>query len=134
MATSPARWRALFTQAIVGGLVAGTIMLLVARFAGWIPDIAWGNALTQYVASIGWAAGYAYLAGEQGFLSKRWPVSGLMFGIMVYVMMALVLIGAGKFVWPQTATEWSAGIITDALCFGLPLAATIALLERTQQA
>jgi len=150
-------WRTLISQAIIGGLVAGTVILIylaatgipdhnIAHFFNWIPTVAFGDnalpggsllvigAVMHYLVSIGWTGGYAYLAQTQTFLNKRWPISGFFYGLMIYMFMNLLLIGARAFKWPPTPLDWVNGIVTVSVFFGIPLAFVVARLDRKQTA
>jgi hypothetical protein len=150
-------WRTVILQAVAAGLVAGTVILLylaatgipdhnIAHFLNWIPTVAFGDnalpggpllligAVMHYLVSIGWAGGYAYLAQSQTFLNKRWAISGFFYGIVVYMFMNLLLIGARKFTWPATPLDWVNGIVTVSVFFGVPVALVIARMDRKQTA
>ena len=157
MTTAAHRWRTIATQALVAGLVAGTTLVaylaLTAlpdhnpmNFFLWIPTVALGTAagtgtawailgiVLHYVVSIGWAGGYAYLAADRTFLNRRWLISGLFFGLMVYLFMDLLLIGASKFTWPPTPLAWLNGIFAVMVFFGVPLAFVVSRLDKNTQA
>lgn len=157
MTTAVDRWRTIAMQAPLAGLVAGTTLVaylaLTAfpdhnpmQFFQWIPTVAVGSAagtgttwailgiVLHYVVSIGWAAGYAYLATDRTYLNRRWLLSGLFFGLMVYMFMDLLLIGVSKFTWPPTPLAWINGIFAVMAFFGVPLAFVISRLDKNAQA
>ena len=155
--TATNRWRTIAMQAPIAGLVAGTTLVgylaLTSlpdhnpmNFFAWIPSVALGAAagtttawailgiLLHYVVSIGWAGGYAYLTTDRTFLNRRWLISGLFFGLMVYMFMDLLLIGVSKFTWPPTPLAWLNGIFAVMVFFGAPLALVISRLDKNAAA
>ena len=93
------------------------------------PAYAWLGAAVHFVVSIGWATGYAYLAQTRPQLLTQPLVSGVFYGIVVYVMMQLILLAAGLFTMPS-----STGLLTQltAHCvfFGIPVAYVVARFMR----
>ena len=151
------RWRSIATQASIAGLVAGTTLVAYLALTSfpehnpmpfflWIPSVALGSAAgtstewavagiaLHYVVSIGWAGGYAYLATDKTFLNQRWLISGLIYGLVVYMFMDLLLIGVSKFTWPPTPLAWLNGIFAIMVFFGVPLALVISRLDRSAHA
>lgn len=149
--------RSVIIQGIIGGLVAGTVILFylaatgipdhnIAHFFAWIPSVAFGDVagtgtlwlaigvVLHYVVSMGWTGGYAYLAAQREYLNKRWAISGFFYGLMVYMFMNLLLIGARKFTWPPSPLDWVNGIVTVTVFFGVPLAFVVSRLDRKQTA
>ncbi len=95
---------------------------------------AWLGLLVHVLVSIGWAGGYAYLASTRAFMNARWPISGLMYGIVVYVFMDLVLLGAGKLAPLATPNALVVQVLAHCVFFGLPVAYVVAQLDRTPAA
>jgi uncharacterized membrane protein YagU involved in acid resistance len=93
----------------------------VGQLAYSSQTFAWIGLLIHFLVSIGWAAGYAYLAVTRGFMSQRWVASGIGFGFVVYVFMQFMLIGAGKFVAPSDG-QLVNQLIGHCLFFGIPVA------------
>ncbi len=90
-----------------------------------VPAYAWLGLLMHLVVSIAWAGGYAYLASTQPFLNKRWPISGVFYGLMVYVFMQLFLLGAHLLAVPSPLEALNT-VIAHCVFFGLPVAFVIA--------
>lgn len=88
------------------------------------------GVLLHLLVSIAWALGYVYLARSQRHLLTRPVLSGLGFGIVVYVFMNIALIGAGLYHRP-TVQNFEAGLAAHLLFFGLPVALIVARTLRT---
>lgn len=91
---------------------------------------AWLGLLVHFIVSIGWAGGYAYFAQTQNFVNTRWFISGLMYGLVVYVFMQALLLGARAFVFPATPTAFLSGVIAHMLFFGVPVAFVVARMDK----
>ena len=94
------------------------------------PSYAWLGLLVHLCVSIGWAGGYAYLASTRPYMNKRWLISGLMYGIVVYVFMDLVLLGAGKLAPLATPNALVVQVLAHCVFFGLPVAFVVARMDR----
>ena len=94
------------------------------------PSYAWLGALVDLVVGTAWAGGYAYFAQQQPFVNASWLISGLMYGLIVYIFMQVLLLGAHAFVWPPTPAQFVNQIIARMLFFGVPVAYTVARLSR----
>lgn len=92
---------------------------------------AWFGLLLHFLVSIGWAGGYAYLAQQQQFMNQRWPISGPVYGFVVYIFMDILLLGARKFVPPATPLLLLNALIAHCVFFGLPLAFVVARLDES---
>jgi hypothetical protein len=90
----------------------------------------WLGLAVHFAASVCWAGGYAYLAQRQAFLGERWPISGFVYGGVVYIFMQLLLLGAGKFVFPQNPGEFLNAVIAYTVFFGMPVAYVVARMDR----
>lgn len=148
-------WPRLIKQAIAAGIAAAVVMeayvfatvMLPAHHSvlqswQWIasaaigerafanPAYAWLGLVLHVAVSIGWAGGYAYLAQRQPFLNRRWALSGPVYGLVVYVFMDILLLGAGTFAPPATPLALLNALVAHAVFFGLPVAYTIAVLDR----
>lgn len=88
------------------------------------------GVLLHLLVSIAWALGYVYLARSQRHLIERPVLSGIGFGIVVYVFMNIVLIGAGLYHRP-TVQNFEAGLVAHLIFFGLPIALIVARTLRT---
>lgn len=152
----PLRWGRIIAQAIAAGLVGGaileaylylTVMLpahgsLLATWQ-WIASAAIGKAAfdngayvwlglaLHFGVSIGWAGGYAYVAQRQPFVNRRWIVSGICYGLVVYLFMQILLLGARAFVFPPTPDAWLNDLLAHAVFFGLPVAYVVSRMDRT---
>lgn len=139
-------WALIVRQALLAGIVAGIIIeaYLIVTVATpahqtpiqlwqWIASAALGQVafsspsyaiaglLTHFCVSIGWAGGYAYLAQQQSFMNQRWIISGLVYGLVVYIFMDLLLLGVRMFIPPPPLGVLNA-LVAHSVFFGLPLA------------
>jgi uncharacterized membrane protein YagU involved in acid resistance len=149
-------WRRIVAQAVVAGLVAGALLMLYLYVTTVVPNhssvlewwqsigaaaigrqaytgeaYAWLGLLVHFVASVGWAGGYAYFAKVQEFIDQRWLVSGLAFGIIVYVFREVLLLGAGEFVFPPTPLAFLNDVFAHAVFFGAPVAFVVGRMDRS---
>lgn len=150
--TATRNWNAIVRQAIVAGIAAGILIeayLLATARANpmqawqWIasaavgdvaftsPSYAWLGLAVHFVVSVGWAGGYAYLAQDRPYMNARWLISGLVYGLLVYVFMDLILLGARKLV-PPTPLEFLNALVAHCVFFGLPLAFVVARMDRAR--
>jgi hypothetical protein len=152
----PLNWGRVVRQALAAGVAAGvaleaylylTVMLPshTTLFAAWqliasaaigkaafdSPSYAWLGLVLHFGVSIGWAGGYAYFAQHQPFVNRRWVVSGICYGLVVYLFMQILLLGARAPVFPPTPTAWLNDLFAHAIFFGLPLAFVVARMDRT---
>lgn len=148
------KWSRIFLQAAVAGIVGAVVIQLylvltvivpqqssIAAFWQWIASVALGKAaltsanyawlglLLHLAVSIGWAGGYAFLAAQRAFLNQRWLVSGLVYGLVVYVFMQLLLLGANSFQFPATPNQFINGIAATTVFFGLPVAFVVSRMN-----
>ena len=155
LAAQPRNWGRIATQALVAGIAGGFLIELyrylttfLPQHTGlmaawqWIasvaigpvaltnPSFAWFGLLAHAVVSIGWAGGYAYFAQTQPFVNARWPLSGLVYGLVVYFFMQILLLGARAFVFPATAVILLNALVAHAVFFGLPVALVVARMSR----
>lgn len=138
-------WGRIVRQALAAGIVAGILIAIylyftqdapahvsLAQHFQWVASAAFGQIaytsaayvalgiLFHFAVSIGWAGGYAYLAQQQTFLNARWAISGIVFGLVVYVFMDLLLLGVRMFVPPPPIGIVNA-VVAHCVFFGLPL-------------
>jgi hypothetical protein len=150
----PLEWPQLFVRAIAAGITGGVVFdlyLWVTTIAPahrtmtglwqWIASTVIGNVaftssgfaglglLLNFIVSIGWAGGYTYLASQQSSLNQRWPISGIVYGLVVYVIMQAILLGDEKFVFPS-ALGFAIALVAHTVFFGLPVAFVVARMER----
>ena len=95
---------------------------------------AWLGLLFHFIVSIGWAGGYAYLASRQRFMNQRWAISGLVYGLVVYMFMQLILLGANALKPPPTPNDFINALIAHCVFFGLPVGFVVAHLNRSPSA
>ena len=92
---------------------------------------AWLGLLIHFAVSIGWAGGYAYLASRRRFMNERWAISGLVYGIVVYMFMQIILLGANALKPPATPNDFLNAVVAHSVFFGLPVAFVVARLNRS---
>ena len=115
---------------------AGGILFGLASFSGLLarspadPKIAWYAALYA-AACLAWGVGYAYLAATQPQVNRFPVLSGLSFGVVVYVVTQLVLYGIAA-EQSHTAQQVAFGLSATCLFFGLPVAVISVLFERSR--
>jgi hypothetical protein len=94
---------------------------LVGKAAYAWPGIAWLGLFVHGLVSIGWGIGYAYAAVTTPQIASRPAVSGIVFGVVVYVTMQIVEALAG--IWrAPTANEAFTDLVAHTIFFGLPVA------------
>lgn len=86
------------------------------------PAYAWVGVAIQAAVGIGWATGYAYLAARQPVFNSRWIAAGLVYGIVVYVVMSLILLGGNALTPPPNPNAFLNAVIAHTVFFGLPIA------------
>jgi hypothetical protein len=94
------------------------------------PSYVWTGVLVDLVLSMGWAGGYAYFAQRQPFVNARWYLSGFFYGLIVYVLMLLLLLGAHAFVYPANVGVLLNDALARSVFFGVPVAFVVAQLDR----
>jgi hypothetical protein len=115
----------LFLAAV--GLAGGKSLTEALGADSWTlgaPSAAGGLAL-HFVVAIGWALGYVYLLRSQPQLLTRPLLSGLGFGLVVYVFMGVVQIMAGRYHRPSP-TQFEVSLIAHVLFYGLPVGLVVA--------
>ena len=133
------------TAIIVGGLVAGTIdigaaalinlanpirildfiaggLLGKAALAGGAPVALLGLVL-QWTMSLIIAAIYVFSSGRLLILRRRWIVSGLAYGVIIFVVMNYAVVPLSAWgVWPHFSADKFAENMLAMLLFGLIIA------------
>ncbi|MEO9170656.1 MAG: hypothetical protein ABI278_05710 [Candidatus Aquilonibacter sp.] len=148
-------WRRIVPEAVAAG-VAGAILLhlylwltvllpahsSIFSYWQWIASVslgkialtssgyAWIGLLVHLVVGIAWAGGYAFLATQRQFVNRRWVVSGLVYGVVVYIFMQLILFSANRFTFPATPNAFINDVIANAVFFGLPVAYVVSRMTR----
>jgi len=118
-------WRRIALRGAAAGSAGGVLLGLVLLAAGgprYPASAQYAAFLALYAAvCIGWGIGYAYLAATRPQINRFPMLSGLTFGIVVYVVTQLALYGAAA-EQTHTAQQVAFGIIATCLFFGLPVA------------
>lgn len=150
-------WPRIAAQALVAGIVGATLIgtyvwlttLLPAHrpvtgVLEWIASTAFGKAaLTDpsfaaaglamhALVSIGWAGGYAYVATVTAAADRRWAISGIVYGLIVYTVMQTILLADNNFTYPPNPNAFVNDLIAHAVFFGLPVAYVVTLMRRRQ--
>jgi len=86
-----------------------------------------GAAITLLV-SIGWAGGYAYFVQTQPATNRRWLLAGAAYGLIVYVLMQLLLLGSGRLIPPANPTALVNVVAAYVVFFGIPVAYVVRAL------
>ncbi len=149
-------WRGVIVRAVAAGIAGGilidmygwlTIILpqhgsivslwqwiastVIGKVAFTSTAFAWFGLLVHFIVSIAWAGGYAYLASERQFMNDRWIISGLVYGLVVYLFMQLILLGDGNLKPPATPNDFINALVMHSVFFGLPVAGVVARMNRT---
>lgn len=114
---SPAQLYEFNASVLVGDVAVG---------ASWALAL---GVLLHLAVSIGWALGYIWLAPRQPQLLTRPVISGIGYGLVVWLVMLILLIPAGKFAVP-TVGSLDRDIIAHVFFFGIPLALVVSRLLR----
>jgi hypothetical protein len=85
------------------------------------PSFAWLGLGLHVAVSLGWGLGFAYIATRTPQVLARPLVSGIVFGLIVMLSMALVEFAAAIWAFPTLAT-FENGVIAHTLFFGVPVA------------
>lgn len=152
--TSPAQ-RHWIVAGITAGVVSGVLLAAFAAFADSRAGIPLGSTYTFLAASVGgsalgdgtagvpagvvvlfggtilWAFGYLYAARRQPQLLTRPLLSGAGFGVIVWFVMQIVLVGAGHYTAPTIYT-FDRDMVAFIVFFGIPLAFTASRVLQTR--
>lgn len=93
------------------------------------PSYAVAGALIHAIVSIGWAGGYAYVAATHPATTRRWIVSGVVYGLIVYTIMQTILLADNNFTYPPTPNAFVNALVAHAVFFGLPVAYLVRVLQ-----
>jgi len=129
-------WRRIALHGTLAGLTGGLIFGLFTYAAAVRPDravIVSSAALIALYAAVcvAWGIGYAYLAQTRAQLNVLPVLSGIVYGLVVYVVMQLVLYGIAA-ERTGSAFEVAYGILASCLFFGLPVALVTRLLSSSR--
>ncbi len=124
---------AAFSQYTAGYPVDGTYTYLAGKLAGPAADGApWAVPAGVAVligASIIWAFAYVYAAQKQPQLFTRPWISGIAFGLVVWLVMEAILLPFGEF-HPLSLFDEDRNVFALMLFFGVPIALVSARLSR----
>ncbi|HEV8020352.1 MAG TPA: hypothetical protein VGP41_03750 [Candidatus Lustribacter sp.] len=124
---------AALVQLLAGEPLGTTYIYLASELGGPSlgagPGAVWIGVLVLFGATIPWAFGYIHAAQRQPQLFTHPIISGIFFGLVVWLIMQLVLVVTGRFV-PWSVYSVYRDLIGCMFCFGPPLAYTAARLSR----
>lgn len=93
-------------------------------FTGGVPMALWG-ILFHYVIAFGWTILFFVVASRIALLTRNWFVSGVAYGVVVWLGMNLIVVPLSQVPAPAGPKEW-AGILRATavliVCIGLPVA------------
>lgn len=95
----------------------------VSAFRGGVPMALWGVAF-HYMIAFSWTIFFFLLAGRFVWLTKNWVISGIGYGIFVWLMMNIIVVPLSR-VPMGGPKEWTGiliGIFILIGCIGLPVA------------
>jgi uncharacterized membrane protein YagU involved in acid resistance len=157
MKKSPLMTASMVRAGVIGGLVAGVVLELfllgaamltttasplvlltgllqfnaqwaVGKAAMASPSYAYLGAVVHFVTCIFWALGFVYAARTRPQIVEVPWISGLLYGIIVWLGTQLVLVATGLWT-PPAPNEAETELIAYCIFFGLPLAYTVAKLK-----
>jgi hypothetical protein len=102
---------------------------LVGKIALTSPEYAWLGFAIYLLVGIGWAGAYAYLAARRPVFNRHWAISGLVYGLVVYLCMSLMLFAGNALTGPPNPNAFIDAVIAHACFFGLPIAYVVRMLE-----
>ncbi len=121
----------------LGAAITGTYAFIASALLG--PTGATNPAAVEiglvlhFCVAAGWALGYVYLVDQQPQLLARPWISGAVFGLVVYIFMEIVLIGAGLYHRPKPV-ELELALIAHMVFYGIPVGVIISQLLRRRSA
>lgn len=146
-AANQLNWSRMLQQGIIAGIVSGiaigaflfiTLFLpvhgtIAQMFASDAHNIhqtsALIGALAHFCVSAAWGIGYAYIANTRPAIVTNVWMSGILYGIIVWLAMQLVLMAGG--VWqPYPLLAVLLVIVAHTLFFGVPVALTVRALTK----
>jgi uncharacterized membrane protein YagU involved in acid resistance len=112
--------------------------LLQGVAAGWLGPKSFNGGMATAALGLAFhfliaftAAGLFYVASRYlAFMIQQPVVSGVLYGIMVYLVMYRVVIPLSNFHRSQTVTSSLVAIITHIICVGLPISLVIHRFSR----
>ena len=106
--------------------IASAVAGSAAIGASWAVPL---GIVLHLIVAIGWSFGYLAAVEQQPQILRTWFPSGIVFGIVVWIVMVALLIPIGKY-QPATSHAFDRDIIAHTLFFGLPLAFVASRLIR----
>ena len=85
---------------------------------------AWIGGAVYFIVSIVWAVAFAYVARRRAQVVQQPIVSGIVYGVIVWIGTQLVLVATGLFK-PPAPNVAETELIAYCVFFGLPLAYTV---------
>jgi uncharacterized membrane protein YagU involved in acid resistance len=85
------------------------------------PNSAWLGVAIHFATSIAWGIGYVYATLQTPRIVARPLISGIAYGMVVYLTTQIVAVVANVFQPPDTARLVN-GLIAYGILFGLPIA------------
>lgn len=129
-----AEWRRIAWRGAVEGAAGGALFGFVyfsATVRGSPAPVLAEYAALYAAACVAWGIGYAYLAATQPHVNRFPALSGISFGVVVYIVTQLVLYGiAAEQI--HTARQVAFGLSAACVFFGLPVALIARLFERSR--
>jgi hypothetical protein len=147
-------WSRIALQALVAGIAGAVIVDLFLWLATvlpqhgsmaatwtWVASTLIGRGVTSMAnapliglaihlcVSIVWAGAYAWFASTRVYVNRRWLISGITYGAIVYLIMQVVLLVDNNFIYPPTPNAFVLDVIAHALFFGVPVAYTVKRLS-----
>ncbi len=113
----------------IAGLWRWIASTVLGRSALTDPGSAAIGAVLHLLVSIGWAAGYVYIAVNHPASTRRWFVAGVVYGLIVYTIMQVILLADGNFIYPPNPNAFVNDLIAHALFFGVPVALVVRALQ-----
>lgn len=113
------------SMAVAWEFIASTVFGNVA-FTG--ASYAAAGLAIFFLISVAWAGGYAYFTNTQPGTNRRWIVAGAAYGLVVYMLMQVILLGSGHFTPPPTPTALVNAVVAHVVFFGVPVAYVVRAL------
>lgn len=93
-------------------------------FAGGTTMAIWGIVF-HFIIALGWTVLFSVFALRVSMLTKHWPLSGVVYGLVVWLAMSQIVVPLSRVPAGTGSADWS-GMIRAALilivCVGLPIA------------
>lgn len=92
-------------------------------FSGGVPMALWGIAF-HYIIAFGWTILFFRLAGRFSFLTGNWIISGIIYGIFVWLMMNVVIVPLSLVPVKAGQKEWEdilLAMLILMVCVGMPV-------------